>query len=233
MTADDLTSSRGLSLLGMARRAAQTLRTSEWSVREAAMLEGAVVDLVAMRRWEQKAISADVRLLIHCDAGQDRVLASSTESVAESLPAFCFVERFGDDTLGSRARIAPPPLRAKGSLFHADDPTAIELAFVAVDAMWRALGEHETEVAADDLADPAESNPHVTLIHSIVLTDAPIQVLGDNDRTRTQSAVRLIRTAAASGERTWIDVVNADGFESYVESITRYYAGAMKKRRFA
>jgi hypothetical protein len=115
----------------------------------------------------------------------------------------------------------------------------IDAAFWSVHAVTGDLHEHELAVYnSDALAyeatamKPREPVPHVTLLHPIVVTPGAISVLAENDRFASKPAVRVIRSSAASGEREWIDIVTAESFGAFVQSITKHYANAFKKRRF-
>lgn len=240
---DELRNSPPARFLGVVRSTIHALATRGWSVREAAAHSGGIADVVATRRWQRPRLSADVRLILHAHSGGDGVFVSATESVAESLPSFCYAEiRALDDTLGAPARIAPPSMRVKAATFRADDPTfahVAEAAFSSTAALYDDLFAHEADVYDTDdatyaeagIARPDATAPHVTLLHPIVVTNAKLWVLGDRDRLTSRDAVRLLRTRAASGERKWIDVVHAGAVDAYVESVTRHYVNAMKKRR--
>lgn len=231
-TLETLRTSPAVHFLGIARRGASALRNHGWSVREAAVIGGDVADHVAIRRWESKGMTADVRLVVRYDGTSSPIVFSATESAAEALRAF-----------GEPALIAPPAMRVKAALFSSDDPafaTLLDDAFYTNRALVHALDEHQRDVEATDAETyresdltPQQSTPHATLIHGIVITEAPLWLLSDNDRLTSRTSARVIRTNGASGEREWIDVVNIDPFDTYAETITRHYATAMKKRKFA
>jgi hypothetical protein len=231
-TLDEIRNTTAARFLGMTRRGASALRAHDWSVREAAAIGSDVTDQLAIRRWEQKRMTADVRLVVRYADGAAPVAFSATESAAESLRSF-----------GEPALITPPSARIKASLFASDDDAfavIVDDTFFSMRGLVHALDEHQRDVQSTDAETYAESGltpepatPHATLIHAIIVTSAPLAVLSDNDRIATRPTVRLIRTNAASADRDWLDIVHADAFESYVETITRHYANAMKKRRFS
>ncbi|HEX2836086.1 MAG TPA: hypothetical protein VHW00_23985 [Thermoanaerobaculia bacterium] len=232
MTLDTLRTSPAVRFLGLTRRGASALRNHGWSVREAAVIGGDVADHVAIRRWEQKRMTADVRLVVRYDGTSSPIVFSATESAAEALRAF-----------GEPALITPPAMRVKAALFSSDDPafaTLLDDAFYTTRALVHALDEHQRDVEATDAETyreseltPGPATPHATLIHGVVLTEAPLWLLGENDRLSSRASIRVIRTSGASGEREWIDVVQSDSFDAYAESVTRHYVAAMKKRKFA
>jgi hypothetical protein len=171
------------------------------------------------------------------------VLASSIHSEAEALPSFCFAETLRDDQpLGGTARIAPPPMRVHVAALRAEEQAfarQVDAAFWSTHAIIGDLHEHELAVYnSDALAyeatamTPREPVPHVTLLHPMIVTAGAISILGDNDRFPTKPSARVIRTRAASGEREWIDLVSAGALGTFVQSITRHYTNAFKKRRF-
>lgn len=242
-TLEEIRSSPAGRSLALARGVVQTLRAEGWTVREAAAHAAGIADAVAMRIWRRAGLTADVRLIVRCHSDGERVLFSAADAVAEPLRSFCFAEtRTGDETPTAGARVTPPPTRVRAATFRADDAsfgTAVDQAFASVSALICDLHDHELEVYHTDADTYAEAGiayerdvPHVTFVHPIVVTNAALWTLSDPDRLTPRPSLRLHRTRAASGERSWIDIVQADAFTTFAQNTTRHYGNALKKRRF-
>jgi len=153
------------------------------------------------------------------------------------------------------ARIAAPPAAIHATAFR--EPRAgfepfADLAgeaFASLDAIRNDLFAHDCEVLDGDLetlaGDPRGQSPAVhaqqalaglartcELLHAIVVTDAQLSVLSGGNRVIAAPAVRLHRLHLVTSDQTWIDIVHADTFDDYAESITRSYERAFAKRKF-
>lgn len=221
---DPIRTSPAARFLGLTRRIAKLLRAQDWSVRESAR----DADLVAMLAWQSPRVTADTRLLVMCHSGDEPALFSATESADEVLPSF-----------GASLPFAPSPMRTKAGLFRADDALTdtISDAFTSIPDVIEDLQLYTNAIEADDAEDALDAGielepntPHTTFLHPIVITDAPLFLMTDARLAPTPS-LRLIRTSAATANRAWIDIVNADSFETYVASVTKHYVTGMKKKK--
>jgi hypothetical protein len=241
--ADLIRNSPAARTVSIARAAVRALRDGGWQVREAAMHSAGIADAVAIRRWQGRGLSAEIRLVALAHGGEGPGVFAATESAAEAMPSFCFEEtRTGEETASAGTRVTPAPARARASLFQSDDASlaaAVELMFRTIPALLSDLHDHELEVFQTDsdtlyesgIEDDRARAPHVTFVHPLVVTAAPLYLLGDAARLTPRASVRLIRTRAAGGERRWIDLLGAGAFPAFVEHAARHYDRAFRRRR--
>jgi len=248
--ADDLLASPG----------AAALTAAGWRVMYAATHSAGVADLAAERRWSSGKLTARVRLVVHCDSSDRLLFPAIYGGGADALPFYSLAEDEPrqrraltllagpelveqlqakayprDVALIRRAHIDPLPARARAAAISA---AAIDDAFLAVEAIRGDLLAHDLDIARDDLEldrDAAaqtmfEAAARCDLLHPIVITRAEIWTVPDRKR---HPWLRAERCAIAGHERAWIDVVNAEAFESYAQALTRHISAAFRKRRFA
>lgn len=149
-------------------------------------------------------------------------------------------------------RIAPPRSRAGAYAFREPREangselfrTAADEAFAAPAAIEAEIAAYDADVLMDDLNALADSRAraehvlerltalarHTELLHSIVVTDAALWTVTDEQRIARVSSLRLYRSRVATAECSWIDVVHADAFPAYAASASRHYTSAMRRR---
>ena len=165
-------------------------------------------------------------------------------------PSPALRERVDDDTLISELHAAAYPREtALTEPARIDAPRArtrvaaladavLDEAFASIDAVRRDLLQHDLDVIGDDLdidrdfaAQAAIDAAHrCELIYPIVITDAELWAL---PRKQRRDWLRIERASLVGHERQWIDIVEATGFASYAEALTRHLSAAYRKRRFA
>ena len=153
------------------------------------------------------------------------------------------------------ARIDAPPARVHATGFR--EPRAgfepftglVDEAFASLDAIRNDLFARDCEVLEDDLetleTDPRGDTPaaHAAhalgelantceLLHAVVVTDAQLSVLSGGNRVNPAIAVRLRRQHVVTSEHAWIDIVQAEAFDAWAETVTHYYERAFAKRKF-
>lgn len=124
-----------------------------------------------------------------------------------------------------------PLWQAMSAVFSALAGTTRELLVDALTELNDALRfrshpeDDTTAYAVGRLKDAAST---LSLFHPIVVTDAILHGVSANGATSEIAWCRLEQERIASDERRWIDVCGAPSFETYAESLTRWY-----ERQFA
>ena len=88
--------------LALGRAVADALRGQEWSVGEAVVFSGGIIDVSAQRRYQRGPLTARIRLAIFCDADESRELTIAVSPTAE-LPLASYA--LGDDDRAQREAI--------------------------------------------------------------------------------------------------------------------------------
>jgi hypothetical protein len=153
------------------------------------------------------------------------------------------------------AHVVSPPARTCASGFREIDDTgraangaftlAVTDAFASADAIRDDLLRFELEVIGEDLAG-ATAQERIEFassafgqavsicehIHPVVVTDAPLTILGDGAKTTDRAWLRLLRSSLLAAEQRWIDVVNEAAFPRYASMLTSHYDARYKRQRF-
>jgi hypothetical protein len=236
------TSAAGRSV-AIIRNVTATLRTLGWSVREAAEHSAGTADVAAERNSSRKGVETRVHLVILCHSGS-RVLFSEVErEVDDSVASYSIA----DDDLQQKRTLAEvlgetsvepvahrpaiaPRARAHAGSFRAEDafPEIAGDAFLSIDAVLHDLFDHDLEVLADDVDAGGDANELLApltrirhLVHAILVTDAPLTLIGD--RTTDRDWLRVHRTRVAGAGGRWLDVVGAEGWGKYAGAVTKHY----------
>jgi hypothetical protein len=240
----------------LARDAATTLAALGWRVTYSAHHSAGTADLAAERSWSRGRLTARVRLIIRCDARDERLVFPSLEGEGfDRLPSYSL----GDDDPAQRralakllddaalhaaayprdiaitepARIDALHARTRAAAIH--DP-ALDEAFASIDAVRHDLLRHDLDVIADDLdidrdvaVESAVDAAHrCELLVPVVITDAELWSLPGR---RRHPWLRAERASLVGHERQWVDV--AQDFEGYAGALTRHVNAQYRKRRFA
>jgi hypothetical protein len=128
-----------------------------------------------------------------------------------------------------RGAIAPRAKAHAGSYRGGDDFAVIaDDAFLSIDLVLHDLFDHDLEVLADDLDAGADANELLAplarrrdLVHAIVVTDAPLTLIGNRIADRDWLRVHRTRVVGAGGG--WVDVVGAEGWAKYAGAVTKHY----------
>src|SRR5262245_4515222 len=102
LTADDLLTEPAARRASLARDAASALAASGWRVPYAARHSGGTADLAAERTWSRGRLSARVRLIVRCDARDQRLVFSALEPATDRLPSYSL----GDDDPQQRRKLS-------------------------------------------------------------------------------------------------------------------------------
>jgi hypothetical protein len=122
---------------------------------------------------------------------------------------------------------------------------AVADAFACGDAIRDDLLRFELDVIGDDLEVEApqdrielatstlvQAASSCELIHPVVVTDAPLSILGDAVKPTERPWLRLMRSSLVAAEHRWIDVVNEATFPRYASLMTKHYDAHYKRRTF-
>ena len=252
---DDIRSSPALRSLILGRSVAGTLDREGWAVREGAAHAAGIADAAAEKSWGRKDLQVRVRLLVRCHHGGERLVFSRGVSRAAVLHR-CegSLEVTANVPAPAPIRIAPPKAGASAYAFRESGEnrgyesfrTAASEAFAAPAAIEAEIAAYDAEVLADDLnalpdaAARAELATerltalarHTEVVHSIVVTDAALWTVTDEQRIARVSSLRLYRSRVTTAECSWIDIVHADAFPAWAASATRHYTSTMARRGF-
>jgi len=240
----------------LAGETASALAALGWRVTYSAHHSAGTADLAAERSWSRGRLTARVRLIIRCDARDERLVFPSLEGdLFDRLPSYSL----GDDDPAQRRALAKllddaalhaaayprdiavtepariDALHARRRVAAIHDP-ALDEAFASIDAVRHDLLQHDLDVIADDLdidrdvaVESAIDAAHLCeLLVPIVITDAELWSLPER---RRHPWLRAERTSVVGHGRQWIDV--AQDFASYAGALTRHVNAQYRKRRFA
>jgi hypothetical protein len=245
----------------LARDAASALAGNGWRVTHAATHSGGTADLAADRTWSRGRLTARVRLIVRCDAREERFVFSSlaAERAADRLPFYSF----GDDDPAQRralaavlddgikqlhaaayprevaltepARVDAPPAR---TLAAATRDAVLDEAFASIDAVRRDLFQHDLDIVRDDF-DIDRDVAAQTAIDAAHRCDLLIPIVITNaelwslPENKRRDWIRIERSSLVGHERQWIDVVEGAAFARYADALARHLTSAFRKRRFA
>lgn len=230
--------------IALIRDVAASLRALGWMAREAAEHSAGVLDLAATRIATRKGLETRVHLLIRCHSGSHVLFSEAAREVDDSVASYSI----GDDDLAQRRALtevlgayeveavlhrAPIAPRAKthAASYRGDDAFAViaDDAFLSIDIVLHDLFDDDLDVLADDLDAGGDASALLAplarrrdLVHAIIVTDAPLTVIGD--RLSDRDWLRIHRTRVAGAGGGWVDVVGAEAFAKYARAVTKHYA---------
>ncbi len=247
--------------LPLAHAAATALTAHGWRVTPSAAHSGGTADVAAERRWIRGKLTARVRLIVRCEAANERFALPTLDTAAgDPLPTYSL----GDDDPAQRRSLAavidaaliehlhalayphemavtlPAHIDALAARARAAAPRdpAVDEAFISVDAVRHDLLQHDLDGLRDDMEIDADCAATLILdgAHRCELV-YPIVLTGAElwsfPAMRRCHWMRLERLTLVGHQRQWIDIVEAEAFASYAAALTRHITATYRKRRFA
>lgn len=99
---------------------------------------------------------------------------------------------------------------------------AIDNAFIALAAVSDDLERFNREVLADDLEDAAGTDITADEVHALHARKDVLHAIVITNQTLPSDTIRLEQSNVVTAGHQWIDVVRADAFPAFAESLTRH-----------
>src|SRR5258708_6831893 len=182
-------------------------------------------------RYLDAPASEDVLQTMHAAAYPNGVARSASASVVAPAARAC---ASGFREIDDRGRAASGGFAlAVADAFSSadavcDDLLHFQLEGIGDDLDVEVLPERQ-ELASSILV---QATSRCELVHPVVVTDAPLSILGDAAKTTERPWLRLLRSSLIASAPRWIDIVHEEAFPRYASTVTRHYDAHYKRRKF-